>query len=115
MHDYVIMDLESMNRQLLLESRTPPRNGHGDHVPAGSPWSATPPTGSWTLLGLVHHATDWIVDLITLIHHGHMTCVWSVGPGPPRHRLDRGLVGTGPPRHRLDRGLIINKKTPKPI
>ena len=48
--------------------------------------------------GLVRHAADGIVVLMGLIHHGHLTCVWSVGTCPPRHRLDRGLVGTYPPR-----------------
>ena len=75
-------------------------------------WSGRPCPRRVTM---VRHATDWIVDLITLIHHGHMTCVWSVGTGPPRHRLDRGLIGTCPPRHRLDRGLIINRKLQRTI
>ena len=58
------------------------------------------------LLGVVCHAADGIVELMGLIHHGHMTCVWSrLGLSatwswtrPPRRLRDRGLDGTDPPR-----------------
>ena len=55
MHNIVIMDLESTNRQFIARIlETPPRNGHGDHVPERSPWSAMPLENTW--LGVKSHA-----------------------------------------------------------
>jgi hypothetical protein len=54
MHNIVIMDSESTNRQVIARFlETPPRNGHDDHVPEGSPWWTCEEN---TCLGVQSHA-----------------------------------------------------------
>ena len=71
-----------MTARLLVESLPWSRD---DHVALSGDYGRP-------IMGSLRHAAYGIVDLMGLIHHGHMTCVWSVGTCPPRRRRDRGLI-----------------------
>ena len=71
-----------MTARLLVESLPWRRD---DHV-------ALPGDYGRPIMGSLRHTAYGIVDLMGLIYHGHMTCVWSVGTRPPRRLRDRGLV-----------------------
>jgi hypothetical protein len=75
MHNIVIMDEESTNRQFIARIlETPPRDGHGDQVPERSPWSAMPFEN--TCLGVQPHAR--------LRDHGsgvHESAIYCSNPG----------------------------------
>ena len=87
MHNIVIMDSESTNRQFIARYlETPPRTGHDDHVPERSPWSACQEN---TCLGVQSHAQ--LCDHGSGVHESAVIArildsspKWSSRPRPQR-------------------------------